>query len=171
MRSNNSVSAPIGPIDFIHAIDRASLLHGSLNHRDLSLNHGSSCSNCAQWCEGGDKPGSSMRRGRFFRPSSRNAGGRRDGLFVQSKSRIREIVSLKGDPDSAEFKPEIERRYGPAPAFGDNFGVGDAIPDEEVGRAMWASPIVAGQQGTRLGCFSACRPSHASSRASQWHWR
>lgn len=92
-------------------------------------------------------------------------------LFNRSPGSGREIVSLKGDPDSAEFKAEIERRYGPAPAFGDNFGVGDAIPAEEVGRAMWASPIVAGQQGTRLGCFSACRLSHASSKASQWHWR
>jgi histidine ammonia-lyase len=57
-------------------------------------------------------------------------------LFNRRPGSGREIVSLTGDPDSAEFKAEIERRYGPGATFGDNFGFGENIPDEEVGRAM-----------------------------------
>jgi len=60
-------------------------------------------------------------------------------LFNRNPGSGREIVSLKGDPDSAEFKAEMERRYGSAaPTHGENRGFGDDIASEDVGRAMLA---------------------------------
>lgn len=60
-------------------------------------------------------------------------------LFNRNAGSGREIVSLKGDPDSPEFKAEMKRRYGDnAGADNEGVGFGDDIPDEEVGRAMLA---------------------------------
>ncbi len=60
-------------------------------------------------------------------------------LFNRNPGSGREIVSLKGDPDSPEFKAEIDHRYGAnAVAVGESLGFGDDIPEEEVGRAMLA---------------------------------
>lgn len=60
-------------------------------------------------------------------------------LFNRNPGSGREIVSLKGDPDSPEFKAEMERRYGSAaPTHGENLGFGDDIASEDVGRAMLA---------------------------------
>ena len=57
-------------------------------------------------------------------------------LFNRSPGSGRENVSLKGDPDSAEYKSELERRYS-GPGFAE-IGFGEDIPDEDVGRAMLA---------------------------------
>ncbi len=60
-------------------------------------------------------------------------------LFNRNPGSGREIVSLKGDPDSQEFKAEMERRYGSdAPTHGESRGFGDEIASEDVGRAMLA---------------------------------
>jgi histidine ammonia-lyase len=60
-------------------------------------------------------------------------------LFNRSPGSGRETVSLKGDPDSQEFKAEMDRRYGPnSVTAGESRGFGDDIPDEDVGRAMLA---------------------------------
>ena len=60
-------------------------------------------------------------------------------LFNRNPGSGREVVSLKGDPDSEEYKAEIARRYDPSSAaIGEFPGFGDDIPDEEVGRAMLA---------------------------------
>ena len=59
-------------------------------------------------------------------------------LFNRNAGSGRETVSLKGDPDSAEFKAEIERRYAPSPNAGTASGFGADIPDEDIGRAMLA---------------------------------
>ncbi len=55
-------------------------------------------------------------------------------LFNRSPGSGREQVSLKGDPDSAEYKAELDRRYT-GPGYSE-IGFGEDIPDEEVGRAM-----------------------------------
>jgi histidine ammonia-lyase len=58
-------------------------------------------------------------------------------LFNRNAGSGRETVSLKGDPDSAEFKAEIERRYGSAAVtVGESPGFGEDIADEYIGRAM-----------------------------------
>ncbi len=57
-------------------------------------------------------------------------------LFNRSPGSGREEASLKGDPDSAEFKAEIARRYS-GPGYSE-IGFGEDIPEEEVGRAMLA---------------------------------
>jgi histidine ammonia-lyase len=60
-------------------------------------------------------------------------------LFNRNAGSGRETVSLKGDPDSAEFKAEIDRRYNANGAtVGEMAGFGEEIPDEDVGRAMLA---------------------------------
>jgi histidine ammonia-lyase len=57
-------------------------------------------------------------------------------LFNRSPGSGRENVSLKGDPDSPEYKSELERRYA-GPGFAE-IGFGEDIPEEDVGRAMLA---------------------------------
>jgi len=60
-------------------------------------------------------------------------------LFNRNPGSGREIASLKGDPDSPEYKAEIARRYEGTPGtFGLTFGFAEEIPDEAVGRAMLA---------------------------------
>jgi histidine ammonia-lyase len=59
-------------------------------------------------------------------------------LFNRSPGSGRETASLKGDPDSPEYKAEISRRYETPGTFGLMFGFGEEIPDEAVGRAMLA---------------------------------
>ena len=63
-------------------------------------------------------------------------------LFNRNPGSGRETVSLHGNPDSAEFKAEIARRYdSPSGSTGgtfEGFGFGAEIADEEVGRAMLA---------------------------------
>src|SRR5882724_8831133 len=60
-------------------------------------------------------------------------------LFNRMPGSGREIVSLKGDPDSEEYKAEIARRYDDSsPGMAESLGFGTDIPDEEIGRAMLA---------------------------------
>jgi histidine ammonia-lyase len=56
-------------------------------------------------------------------------------LFNRSAGSGREVVSLTGNPDSAQYKQELERRYS-GPTYIDFLGLGEEIADEEVGRAM-----------------------------------
>jgi histidine ammonia-lyase len=59
-------------------------------------------------------------------------------LFNRNPGSGRETVSLKGDPDSPEFKAEIERRYTTQGGPSNLGGFGEDIPDEDIGRAMLA---------------------------------
>ena len=60
-------------------------------------------------------------------------------LFNRRPGSGREVVSLKGDPDSEEYKAEIARRYDDSsPGMAESQGFGTDIPDEEIGRAMLA---------------------------------
>jgi histidine ammonia-lyase len=57
-------------------------------------------------------------------------------LFNRNPGSGREVVSLRGSPDSPEYKAELSRRYdGTSNAFRAT-GFGEEIPDEEAGRAM-----------------------------------
>ena len=59
-------------------------------------------------------------------------------LFNRKPGSGREIVSLRGSPDSAEYNAELSRRYdGTSNAFRAS-SFGEEIADEEVGRAMLA---------------------------------
>ncbi len=59
-------------------------------------------------------------------------------LFNRNPGSGREIVSLRGAPDSQEYKAELARRYEGTSGTFPTFGFGEEIPDEEVGRAMLA---------------------------------
>src|SRR5882724_10976002 len=59
-------------------------------------------------------------------------------LFNRNPGSGREIVSLRGAPDSREYKAELARRYEGTSGTFPTFGFGEEIPDEEVGRAMLA---------------------------------
>jgi histidine ammonia-lyase len=57
-------------------------------------------------------------------------------LFNRNPGSGREVVSLRGSPDSPEYKAELSRRYDGTPNAFRATGFGEEIPDEEVGRAM-----------------------------------
>lgn len=57
-------------------------------------------------------------------------------LFNRNAGSGREVVSLRGSPDSAEYKAELDRRYNGVERAFRATGFGEEIPDEEVGRAM-----------------------------------
>jgi histidine ammonia-lyase len=63
-------------------------------------------------------------------------------LFNRNAGSGRETVSLRGAPDSDEYKAEIARRYsitsGSTAGTFEGYGFGEEILDEEVGRAMLA---------------------------------
>jgi histidine ammonia-lyase len=59
-------------------------------------------------------------------------------LFNRNPGSGREIVSLRGSPDSVEYKAELSRRYTGAFGAFRASSFGEEIPDEEVGRAMLA---------------------------------
>jgi histidine ammonia-lyase len=57
-------------------------------------------------------------------------------LFNRNAGSGREVVSLRGSPDSPEYKAELDRRYNGVERAFRATGFGEEIPDEEVGRAM-----------------------------------
>jgi histidine ammonia-lyase len=59
-------------------------------------------------------------------------------LFNRKPGSGREVVSLRGSPDSQEYKAEMHRRYESDTGTFESFGFGEELSDEEVGRAMLA---------------------------------
>ena len=58
--------------------------------------------------------------------------------FNRGAGSTREVVTLKGSPDSPEAKEILDRRHNVQPGAGSANGFGQDMPEEEIGRAMLA---------------------------------